>query len=88
VRQAIAAPLDALCGSAGLLVCPVQCLDGGSSPGTSRGMDEPVDGMGCSRASSVRPRRLAWWGTGDCTVPVVSCAAPGGPWLWSAVYHP
>ncbi|ESU35834.1 Serine/threonine protein kinase [Giardia duodenalis] len=56
MRQAIAAPLDALCGSAGLLACPVQCLDG-SSPRASRGMDDPVDGMGCSRASSVMAQK-------------------------------
>ncbi|ESU35936.1 Serine/threonine protein kinase [Giardia duodenalis] len=43
------------------LVCPVWCLDG-SSPRASRGMDEPVDGMGFSHASSVMAQKTGMVG--------------------------
>ncbi|ESU36044.1 Serine/threonine protein kinase, partial [Giardia duodenalis] len=59
VRQAIAASPVALCGPAGPLACPVQCLDGCSSPRASRGMDDPVDGMGFFHASSVMAQKTS-----------------------------
>ncbi|ESU35153.1 Serine/threonine protein kinase, partial [Giardia duodenalis] len=47
------------------LVCPVWCIDGCSSPRASRGVDDPLDGMGFFHASSVMAQKTGmvghWW---------------------------